>query len=194
MGHPLSLNIVKKILREHNIRKWRAKKRIPLSKVIARERLRSVRGWKKEDFNLTEVRGSKDHDILNPATYTRKVIYSNEYSVQNSTSDPTLWVFRLPSQKFNPSYVNLTNHVKADIYLMVWGAIWENGRSELIIMERDPTSKRKGYTSQSYISALREGLLPIYDGTRFFQQDNSSIHTSAASMEWMMEQGIEIMD
>jgi hypothetical protein len=73
---------------------------------------------------------------------------------------------------------------------MVWAAIWQGGRSELIIMVRDETSPRNGYTSWSYIEALEEGRLPHYVPGRFFQQDNARIHTSRASKEWFERYGI----
>jgi hypothetical protein len=48
---------------------------------------------------------------------------------------------------------------------MVWASVWldERGRprrSPLVIMERDHDAPRHGYSSQSYIEALRKGLLP----------------------------------
>ena len=44
---------------------------------------------------------------------------------------------------------------------MFWGLIEYNGRSRLIAMDRDPRSRREGYTARSYVWALQEGLLPI---------------------------------
>lgn len=64
---------------------------------------------------------------------------------------------------------------------MVWGPIWKEGKSRLVNMTRDELAKKKGFTSRSYIQALREGLLPDYNGTRHFQQDNAAIHRSAAT-------------
>lgn len=56
---------------------------------------------------------------------------------------------------------------------MVWGAIWLGGRSELVVMEREveinPTSKKRGYTAISYISALEKGLIPYYKPSSIFQ-------------------------
>ncbi len=37
----------------------------------------------------------------------------------------------------------------------------------MIIMERDPTSPREGYSTKSYIWALEEGLIPNYEGGLF---------------------------
>jgi hypothetical protein len=77
---------------------------------------------------------------------------------------------------------------------MVWGAIWLGGRSELIIMERDPDAPKNGYTSWSYIEALELGLLSEYTPGRFFQQDNAKIHVSNATKKWFEEHGIWVID
>jgi len=47
-------------------------------------------------------------------------------------------------------------------------------------MEVDPasTSTTAGYNAQSYIWALEEGLLPVYQPGLVFQQDNAPIHTA----------------
>jgi hypothetical protein len=91
-------------------------------------------------------------------------------------------------------FVNITIHGKSKISIMVWGAIWRGGKSDLIIMTRDSTARRNGYTSRSYQLALSEGLFPIYDNTRRFQQDNAKIHVSESTIEFLMEHGIEYID
>jgi hypothetical protein len=90
--------------------------------------------------------------------------------------------------------VNVTVHGKSKLSIMVWGAIWRGGKSDIIVMIRDPTAKRKGYTSWSYQQALLEGLLPIYEEFRHFQQDNAKIHVSKSSTEFLMEHGISYID
>jgi len=66
---------------------------------------------------------------------------------------------------------------------MIWALIGGTGttakHSELIIMERDPKSKRNSYSVVSYMEALNKGLLPMYDG-ELSMQDNASIHTMHA--------------
>lgn len=99
-------------------------------------------------------------------------------------------MFRFPSEKFDKRFVNLKNHVKADITIMVWGMIWIGGRSTLVIIERDETSRRRGYSAKSYQKALEEGLLPFYNKTRHFQQDNAGIHRAKTIEEWLMARGI----
>ena len=77
---------------------------------------------------------------------------------------------------------------------MVWGAIWKDGRSPLVIMTRDSDSPKNAFTSWSYQLALEEGLLPIYMPGRFFQQDNASIHVSGSSREFLERHGIWTID
>jgi hypothetical protein len=41
---------------------------------------------------------------------------------------------------------------------------------------------------------LSEGLSPIYDSTRLFQQDNARIHNFGGTPEWLQLHGIEYID
>jgi len=120
--------------------------------------------------------------------------FSDECSVQTSPETLGGWIFREPDAKFSKNNVNHVVHVKAEITRMVWGRIWKGGRLNLVIMRRDPLSKGKGYSSNSYIWALEEGLLPDYHPDCFFQQDNARIHTSRPVKEWMETHGIWVID
>ena len=62
---------------------------------------------------------------------------------------------------------------------MMWGAIWLGVRSEIILMRKDPTAKRQGYSAKSYQWVLAEDL-PMYQPGDIFQQDNAPIHTAKA--------------
>jgi transposase len=53
-------------------------------------------------------------------------------------------------------------------------------RSKLVIMERDPDAKKRGYSAKSYMEALTKGLLPHYRRSQLFMQDNAGIHRSRA--------------
>ena len=70
---------------------------------------------------------------------------------------------------------------------MVWASIGgTEKRSELIIMARDEDSPRGGFSSYSYTDTLEEGLLPIYNGEQFVQ-DNAPIHTSNWTLSWIAQ-------
>ena len=78
---------------------------------------------------------------------------------------------------------------------MIWAGIWKGGRTDLVVMERDYQPPQKGgYSSWSYQQALEQGLLPIYDGTRYFQQDNARVYTSASSTEWLLNAAVEVLE
>ena len=77
---------------------------------------------------------------------------------------------------------------------MVWAAIWLNGRTQLVIMTRDEDARRRGFSSASYIQALEEGLLPVYNGTRYFQQDNAAIHRSERTTAFLHHAAIAWID
>ena len=79
---------------------------------------------------------------------------------------------------------------------MVWGSIWVTpggrvGRSPLVIMDRDYTSPKSGYTAWSYCRALEEGLLPQYKPGERFLQDNAKIHTAKITNEWLESHRIQ---
>jgi hypothetical protein len=48
----------------------------------------------------------------------------------------------------------------------------------------------KPYTSKSYVWALQEGLVPVYEPGNVFQQDNARIHTAKWSTDWLKKTGI----
>jgi hypothetical protein len=77
---------------------------------------------------------------------------------------------------------------------MIWGAIWISGRSNLVIMDRDELVPRGGYTMNSYLKCLEDGLFPIYRPGSIFQQDNAKIHTSKQAQEWFESHGIWVME
>ncbi|EAQ83841.1 hypothetical protein CHGG_07812 [Chaetomium globosum CBS 148.51] len=145
-GKVVSYSTIRRCLRSHHIRKWRAMKRIPLTKEVAKDRYNFACDWLE---NIDEF-----------------------------------------LQKFDKRFVNLQNHVKANISIMLWGMVWKGGRSDLIVMERDEDAPRRGYTARSYQKALQEGLLPHYNDTRHFQQDNAKIHVCKATEEWLQTRGI----
>jgi hypothetical protein len=122
------------------------------------------------------------------------MINSDETSVANASSSPFSFCFREPHEKYNKDLVNKNDHVKPTISVMFWAAIWKTGRSRIITMTRDPLAKKNGYSSWSYQKALREGILPIYDGSRQFQQDNASIHNSDSTVEWLLDHAISWID
>ena len=125
-------------------------------------------------------------------------MFSDECSVQRGSGKAAEWCFRYPYEKYNPDMI--TEKEKGKIMSqMVWGAIWltRNGRvrrSELVIMKRHFASKKHGYSGDSYIQTLEEGLLPHYKPGQIFVQDNAPIHNCKKSKEFFESHGIWVMD
>jgi transposase len=118
-GQP-SISTIRRALKKYHIRKWRSKKRIPLSKEVAKKRYDFARRW-----------------LRNPAW--RTWIFSDECSIQREANKRLKFVFRYQKEGFREDLVNLHYHGKP-ISQMVWGAIWHGSRSKLVVMERDEDS------------------------------------------------------
>ena len=59
--------------------------------------------------------------------------------------------------------------------IMVWGAFWGSGRSDLYLLDRDFESKKHGYSATSYIKVLDHNLAGIWEPGLLFMQDNAPI-------------------
>lgn len=74
---------------------------------------------------------------------------------------------------------------------MVWGAFSQNG----VVQIAFPSTRMN---SQEYIEMLQNHLLPFlqqnHRGDWVFQQDNASVHKSRATMAWLSEHGIQVME
>ena len=77
--------------------------------------------------------------------------------------------------------------------VMVWGCFWDNGRSNLYIMDRDFESKKHGYFANLYLEVLEAEVRPLVDLLDLgyvFMQDNASIHRAIVVRNWFTEHGI----
>lgn len=59
-------------------------------------------------------------------------------------------------------------------------------------MQRDEDLPRGGFNSSSYTDTLEEGLVPVYNGETFMQ-DNAPIHTSRQTIAWFASKGIYLL-
>ena len=124
----------------------------------------------------------------------RTLKFSDECSVQKGSGGNQEWCFRFPWEKWKPEMLDPTGTNKKPAQ-MVWACVWldERGhprRSKLIIMERDPNAKTRGYSAKSYMEALTKGLLPHYRRSQLFMQDNAGIHRSRAVAAFFREHHI----
>ena len=73
--------------------------------------------------------------------------------------------------------------------VMVWGAIWSDGRLDLV-------ECKANITPAKYVSILHEGLLPILSSGKMnkvislFMEDGASCHYARATQHWLSQNGI----
>ena len=119
-----------------------------------------------------------------------QAVISDESSFAQFLYSGCVWVWRLPDQEF---WMNLLQPTvkHSDFSIMVWGTIWYDGKSELVVCEGCINSAK-------YIKILKEGLLPIFarahvnKNHHLFMEDDAPCHsaknnTSLASRKWHTE-------
>jgi len=89
----------------------------------------------------------------------KKVIWTDECSVERGTGKSRRRVFRTPVDKWKKEYIRAVPKGK-DVSVMVWAAFWGDGRSELNQMERDSLAKKgdtqRGPTSRFWTTTCLE--------------------------------------
>jgi transposase InsO family protein len=169
------VSTIKTILSRHGISNWRAKRRPLLTEAHAAARLAwclAHRHWNWEDWGL--------------------VVWSDECSVERGRGKRSEWVFRTPAQKWDRDKVQ-TYGTNKNMKVMVWGAFWDLGRTNLYVMDRDFESKKHGYSANSYLEVLEAEVEPAFEALGpgyIFMQDNASIHRAHKVRKWFSDRGI----
>ena len=168
---------LKTILQEHGIGKWRAARHPFL----------------KEEHAVKRLAFARDHLTWSDEEW-QSIIWSDECSVERGKGKVREWVFRTPQQKWETPMIE-TYKCGKGISVMVWAAFsGKSGRSELIIIERDPDSKKQGYSANSYIKLLGESLPTLWELGLTFMQDNCPIHTAKKTKAWFKEYCIPVLE
>ena len=176
----VSTTTVRRALDREGLRRFRAKRRPKIDPAVAKERLAFARAWQKFPWEKETVK------------------FSDECSVVRGSGSTTPWIWRLPSEKWHSESVEQVSTLHQPSR-MLWAAIWMTaegkvGRSRLIIMKRDETAPRHGYTTASYLNALYEGLEEDYKPGEWFMQDNARIYTANRCKEWLESHGIATIE
>lgn len=162
-----------RLLKKHHIIRWRAKKRPKLTKEVAKIRRWWARVYRNFDFS--------------------QVSFSDECSAERGKGKAVMWVFRTPHQKWDHEMLDTEGPGK-NLRQMFYGVVQYNNRSELIAMKRDPVGKKNGYTAVSYIWAMEDGLLDIFDPENdIYLMDNARIHTAHITLDLLESWGIECL-
>jgi transposase len=172
----VAVKTVYRALLTQGLRNFRSKRRPKINRSTALLRLKYYRDWRYFNYKRVTVK------------------FSDECSVARGSGHNQEWSFQYPDEKFdhNKVYESSSSQPKQQ---MVWGSVWctpegRVGRSPLVIMTRDFSAKRHGYTSWSYCNALEEGLLLQYKPGQMFMQDNARVHTSKYTKKWLESHGI----
>jgi hypothetical protein len=172
----VSRRTIQRAMAEQGYRKFIAKRRPKINKPTAILRRQLAIDWQGFDWRR------------------RWFKFSDECSIARGSGHNTPWVWRLPDEKWSHEMVEEVTTARqparmvwASISLTPGGRVW---RSPLVVMSRDETTARRGYTAQSYIQALEEGLQGNYRPGQWFMQDNAPIHTALASREWLESHGV----
>jgi hypothetical protein len=98
----------------------------------------------------------------------------------------------MPAQKWDKIMIEQNKKGK-DICIMIWGAIWIGGCSDVIMMVRDENSPKKGYSRFSYLDVLEEAIPTCWQPGQIFMQDNAPIHTAQVVKEYFEYKGIPLL-
>lgn len=177
VDNQFSTKTIQRILKDHNIMCWRAKRRPLLTEDQASVRLQWALAhihWEEEDWS--------------------RLLWSDECSVERGRGRSDLWRFRTPYQKWDKEMIEPFNKSK-DLSQMVWASFsGYGGRSKLVILARDFESKKHGYSAKSYIECLEEGLIYDYNPELIFMQDNAKIHKARATLQFLDDWGINVLE
>ena len=121
--------------------------------------------------------------------FWRDVVFTDESRFQQFATGKRLSVWRKDGEalKFVQPTVKF-----GGVSLMVWGAIWYSGRSELVFIEGR-------VSSDEYINVLSENLLPLFDSgvldrdKNILQEDGATCHTSQSTRNWKAMKGLKIL-
>ena len=129
--------------------------------------------------------------ISKPLEFWDTVVFSDESRFAQFSDSGRIWVWRLTSQEFSLRHLQPTAKF-GGFSVMVWGAIWTAGRSELVVCDGNVNAEK-------YISILDQGLLSAFDSGKLrrrstlFMQDGAPCHTAKKTKDWLANKGIKCL-
>lgn len=175
-GISISNTLLHLILRSFHMDHWIKKKRTLLDEDSAKARLEWCLAHKDWTYDQWE-----------------KVIFSDECSLERGSGKRQEWVWCFDGHRLD--YDKVLMHLSGkDLTLMLWAAIWTEGRSNVGFMKRDPQAQHGGYSARSYTWVLDEEMPEEVSQGYLFQQDNAPIHKPDFVDDWFEDHGVVVME
>jgi transposase len=127
-----------------------------------------------------------NHNLWPDATW-RRVVWSDESRYLLHPTDGRVRVWRERGQRYAEGNVQETVAAGGGS-VHVWAAIWSNGRSELVILERNVNGQTYRQTLEEFLATYGAQLGD--PATWFFQDDNAPPHRTAAVIEYKRAEGL----
>jgi transposase len=171
----VSVQTLRRRLREEGIRKWKAVGRCLLTNKDAKARYK----WAWEHRHLTEEDWAK-------------FAWSDECLIKQDSDPRQSWVFRHQTkcEKYDPKNIRTTLKY-GGVKQMIWACFCGNKLGPIAFIDGS-------INSHVYISVLQDKLLPFFqalhnDGVTdiIFQQDNAKVHTSKLAGTWLKDSAIQ---
>jgi len=175
-GLQFSRSTFTRLLKKYGISNWLAKKRPYLTAQAVKARLKFAQEHKDWTYNDW-----------------KKVIFSDECSLERGAGARRVWVFRTPQDKWHKDMIMPYTKGK-DITIMIWAAIWGNEASDCIILYGDDEATRGGVSARSYLTLLQEQIPTVYEPGRIFMQDNAPIHTAKIIQKYLDDEVISVLE
>lgn len=149
--------------------------RKPAKKILLNARQRQAR-----------LHWAMNHNVWPDATW-RRVVWSDESRFLLHPTDGRTRVWRERGKRYDEGYVQETVAAGGGS-AHVWAAIWANGRSNIVILDRNVNGQRYRQTLEEFLENSGPELGD--PATWFFQDDNAPPHRAAAVIEYKRNQGI----
>lgn len=173
----VSLRTIDRYTRTFNMKRWLARERPKLTTERAAKRLawaKEHRHWTAEDF--------------------KKVLWSDECSIEKSATGAQTWVWRLPSEKWDKDCIAPKKKGNGTS-LMVWGCFWGNQRGTFVPLVVHSVD------SYLYRRLCKFLVLPVLEhmervlGTKpYYQQDNAPVHKAKILKAFFKRHKVELAE
>lgn len=117
-----------------------------------------------------------------------RTIFVDEASIKGGGGKQRVWVTRKAHERYDPACL-IPRFTAGSVSVMFWGAVWHDGRSELVAFDlSESTGKKGGVTTDIYRDQITKGALHQCwkqvsrewrgYGTPRIVEDNVPVHTS----------------